>query len=170
MSDEEERDKEETTELEEGDNAGKEEKAESLLQRMKGKAKEVQSSVAEKIAETSDAAQEKFLEKLNELNDLLPCIRELGYSVEAVEVGVGLLPEVGIEVSGLAKTMDVATYERVMEEQRDKKVLSLILRTLQTTSTWQKKIHLMAMGCDRATITLGIPPKITLKFEKSLPS
>lgn len=60
-------------------------------------------------------------------------------------------------------------YERVLEEQKDKKVLGLVLRALQTTSMWQQKIQLMELGCDRATITLGIPPKITLKFEKVAP-
>ncbi len=45
-------------------------------------------------------------------------------------------------------------------------MLSLVLRALQTTSMWQQKIAFMDLGCDRATITLGIPPKITLKFDK----
>ena len=150
--------------------ADKEESAdkESLFQRMKDKAKEVQSSVAEKIAETSEAAQEKVRDKLNELNSLLPCIRELGYSVDSVQIGIGLLPDVGIDVSGLAKTMDEATYERVLEEQKENKVISLILRTLHTASSWQQKVHLMEMISDQATITLGIPPKMTLKFHKAV--
>lgn len=142
------------------------EKEESLFQRMKEKAKEVQSSVAEKIAETSEAAQDKVREKLNDLNNLLPAIRELGYSVDAVQIGIGLLPDVGIDVSGLAKTMDEATYERVLEEQQENKVISLILKTLHTASSWQQKIHLMEMVSDQATITLGIPPKLTLKFQR----
>jgi hypothetical protein len=148
------------------DEGEKGEKGESLLRRMKDRAKGVQTSVAEKLAETSEAAQDKLREKLNELNEMLPVIRELGYTVEGIDVGVGLLPEVGINVSGLTHTMDVATYERVLEEQKDKKMLGLILRTLQTTSAWQQKIHFMDMSCDRATITVGIPPKVTLKFEK----
>jgi hypothetical protein len=139
----------------------------SLLQRMKEKAKEVQGVVAEKLAETAEAAQDKLRDKLNEVNEILPVIRQLGYSVDAVQIGLGLLPEVGIDVSGLAKTMDEATYQRVLEEQADNKVTVLILRTLQTTSTWQQKIQLMDMGCDQATITLGLPPKMTLKFQKS---
>lgn len=143
------------------------EKEESLFQRMKDKAKEVQSSVAEKIAETSEAAQDKVREKLNELNNLLPAIRELGYSVDGVQIGIGLLPEVGIDVSGLAKTMDQATYERVLEEQQDNKVISLILKTLNTASSWQQKIQLMEMVSDQATITLGIPPKLTIKFQRA---
>ena len=138
----------------------------SLFQRLKGKAREVQSTVAEKIAETSEAAQEKLREKLDELDGLLPAIRELGYTVDAVQIGIGLLPEIGIDVSGLARTMDAATYERVLEEQKENKVISLVLRTLQTTSTWQQKIHFAALGCDQATITLGLPPRITLKFTK----
>lgn len=149
-----------------GEPDGEEADKESLLQRLKGKAREVQSTVAEKIAETSEAAQDKLREKLDELNGLLPAIRELGYTVDAVQVGIGLLPEIGIDVSGLARTMDAATYERVLEEQKENKVISLILKALQTTSSWQQKIHFADMGCDQATITLGLPPSITLKFTK----
>ena len=145
-----------------------EDKEGSLFQRMKDKAKEVQSSVAEKIAETTEAAQDKLRDKLNELNSLLPCIRELGYSVDSVQIGIGLLPDVGIDVSGLAKTMDQATYDRVLEEQKENKVISLILRTLHTASMWQQKIQLMEMISDQATITLGIPPKMTLKFHRAV--
>ena len=158
---------EEVSEETSDENAEPAEKEGSLFQRMKEKAKEVQSSVADKIAETSEAAQDKVREKLNELNSLLPCIRELGYSVDSVQIGIGLLPDVGIDVSGLAKTMDEATYERVLEEQKDNKVISLILRTLHTASSWQQKIHLMEMISDQATITLGIPPKLTLKFHRA---
>ena len=151
----------------EPESSEKDEKEESLFQRMKEKAKEVQSSVAEKIADASEAAQDKVREKLNELNSLLPCIRELGYSVDAVQIGIGLLPEVGIDVSGLSKTMDEATYQRVLEEQKENRVISLILKTLNTASSWQQKIQLMEMVSDQATITLGIPPKLTLKFNRA---
>ena len=143
------------------------EKARGMQTSVAEKAKGMQDSVAEKIAETSEAAQDKFRDKLNELNSILPCIRELGYSVDAIHVGLGLLPDVSIEVSGLAKTMDNETYERVLEAQKDNKLTCLILRALQTTSVWQKKIHFMNMGCDHATVTLGIPPKMTLKFDKT---
>ena len=145
---------------------GEAEDKESLFQRLKGVARDVQSTVAEKIAETSEAAQEKLREKLDELNGLLPAIREVGYTVDAVQVGIGLLPEIGIDVSGLARTMDAEAFERVMEEQKENKVIGLILRTLQTTSSWQQKIHFANLGCDQATITLGLPPRITLKFTK----
>lgn len=151
----------------EPESSEKDEKEESLFQRMKEKAKEVQSSVAEKIADASEAAQDKVREKLNELNSLLPCIRELGYSVDAVQIGIGLLPEVGIDVSGLSKTMDEGTYQRVLEEQKENRVISLILKTLNTASSWQQKIQLMEMVSDQATITLGIPPKLTLKFNRA---
>ncbi|HKE14426.1 MAG TPA: hypothetical protein VKB80_06165 [Kofleriaceae bacterium] len=152
------------------DGGAVEEKGESLLQRVKDKAKGVHGAVADKLAETSEAAQEKVREKLAELNELVPTIRALGYSVDGIQVGIGLLPDVGIDVSGLARTMDAAAYERVLEEQKDNKVVSLIVRTLQTTSSWQQKIHFIDMGCDQATITLGIPPKVTLKFAKAGPS
>jgi len=49
---------------------------------------------------------------------------------------------------------------------KDKKLLCSVLKTLQAASGLHDKIHIVGMKSDSATITLGLPPKITLKFKK----
>jgi hypothetical protein len=147
--------------------ADADEKGGALLQKLKDKAKDVRSSVAEKISEASEAGQEKLKEAMGEVNGIVPALGELGYSVESIQLGVGLIPDISIEVSGLTKTMDEATFHRVLEEQAGNKVLSVVLRTLQSASALQHKLHIMGMRSDTAVITLGLPPKLTLKFKKT---
>lgn len=71
-----------------------------------------------------------------------------------------------IEISGLTKTMDEQSYQRLLKEKKDEKLLSSVLRTLQTASTLHDRVHIAGMKSDAAAITLGLPPKVNLKFTK----
>ena len=148
--------------------ADTDENSESIVQRMKDKAQEMQSSIAEKLTEVSETGMEKLKDTAGELDELLPLIRDLGYSVDGIQIGVGLVPDAAIEIGGLTKTMDENAYHRILDEQKDKKVLCGVLRALQTASALHHKIHIVGMRSDSATITLGLPPKINLKFKKDV--
>jgi hypothetical protein len=53
-----------------------------------------------------------------------------------------------------------------MEEQKERKMLINIIKSLQTLSTLQNRVHIMGMRSDNISITLGLPPKATLNFKK----
>jgi hypothetical protein len=138
----------------------------SVIDRMKEKAKDIHAGVTEKIADFSEAGMGKVKEMLAEVNAILPFITELGYTTEGISVGIGLMPDISIEVSGLTKTMDETTYQRILEEQKEREVLVAILKALQTASALQSKIKFFGMRADVATITISLPSKLTLKFKK----
>jgi hypothetical protein len=142
------------------------EKSGSVFQIMKDKAKGVQTGLAGTISKASEAGSTKLKEMTDEVDEILPLIRELGYSVDGIQVGVGLIPDIVIEISGLTKTLDEKAYRRILEEKKDKKLLCSVLKTLQTASGLHDKIHIVGMKSDSAAITLGLPPKINLKFKK----
>lgn len=143
-----------------------EEKGGSIFQKMKGRAKEMQADLAEKITQASEAGSNKLRETVEELNEILPVVHDLGYAVDGITVGVGLIPDIAIDISGLSKKMDEETYQRILKEKEDKKLLCAVLRTLQTSSGLHDKIHISGMKSDSATISLTLPPKINLKFKK----
>ncbi|MEN6311286.1 MAG: hypothetical protein ABFD80_07075 [Acidobacteriota bacterium] len=138
----------------------------SVFRMMKDKARGVQAGIAGKISQASEVGLTKLKEMTDEVNEILPLIGELGYSVESIQVGVGLIPDIIIEISGLTKKMDEEAYRRILAEKEGKKLLGNVLRTLQTTSGLHDKIHIAGMKSDTGTLTLGLPPKITLKFKK----
>jgi hypothetical protein len=146
--------------------ADADEKTESIFQKVKDKAKDVQTTVTEKIAGVADSGMEKLMEMIPETDEIQSLIRELGYTVEGIVVGVGLIPDIAIEISGLTKTMDEETYNRMLEEHKNEIIIISVLKTLQTASALQHKITIMGMRSDSATITLGLSPKINLKFKK----
>lgn len=143
------------------------EKSDSVLQKVKGKAQEVQSGLVDRVSDASAAGMEKLKDISAELDDLVPLIGQLGYAVERVQIGIGVIPDVAVQISGLTRTMDESAYNRILEEQKEKKVLCAVLRALQTASIMQQKIQIVQMRSDTATITLSIPPKISLDFRKS---
>ena len=144
----------------------KEPTKESLLRRLKDRAEEMQAGVSEKIAAVSEGGAAEIKERIAELNEIIPLIADLGYSVDGIRIGVGLIPDVGLAISGLTKTMPEATYNRILQEEKDKPILVNVIKALQTASAMQQRIHIMGMRADSASITLGIPPKITLEFRK----
>jgi hypothetical protein len=140
---------------------------ESMFNKLKGKAMEVHASVTEKITDASEASMEKIQEAIAELDEVSPFLCELGYTVEGIKIGVGLIPDVSIDIGGMTKTMPVETYVRILEEHKDKKILISIVKTLQTVSALQHKVHFMGMRSDNITITLGLPPKVSMNFRKT---
>jgi hypothetical protein len=139
----------------------------SLLNRLKDKAMEVHAGVTEKIANVSDAGMEKLQEMMAEVEEISPFLCELGYTVEGIKVAIGLIPDISIDIGGMTKTMPEETYQRIMEEHKDKVVLVSIVKALQTISALQNRVHFLGMRSDNATITLGLPPKVSLNFKKT---
>ncbi len=141
---------------------------ESMLGGMKRKAKEAQASVADRIADASESVQGKVLDATAGVNEILPVIRELGYTVEGINVAVGLIPDVTIDISGLAKTIEDGRYQEVLEEHKDSKLRVGVIKALQGMSLMHQKVQIGQMTQDTASITLGFPPKVTLKFKRTV--
>lgn len=133
----------------------------------KEKLQEVQANIAEKINDASEVGMEKLQELMAEVDEISPILRELGYTLESLQVSVGLIPNVSIDIGGMTKTMPEETYQKVLEEHKDRKILISVVKTLQTVSALQQKVHFMGMRSDMVTITLGLPPKVILKFNKT---
>lgn len=105
-----------------------------MINKLKDKALEVHANVSEKITNSSEASMEKFQEIIAEVDEISPFILELGYTVDCIQVEVGLIPSVSIDISGMTKTMPEETYKRILEEQKDRNILINVVKTLQTVS------------------------------------
>jgi hypothetical protein len=147
--------------------AGNDEEDKSLAGRLKGKVQDVQSSITDALAGASEASVEKLKGAVTEVNELLPLIRELGYSVDGINVGIGLVPDVSISISGLTKTMDEALYRRILDEHKEDRILCGVLIALQSASAIQGKLQFLGMASDTCAITLGLPPKVSLHFKRT---
>jgi len=148
--------------MEEGDKPN-----DSILQRLKGKADTFREDAAGKLAEITGAAGEEVRQRLAEVNDIVPLIAELGYSLDGITLGLGLMPDIQLKISGLSRTMPEGTYRRVLEEHRDRAMLIAVVKALQTASETHQRIRILGMHSDNASLTLGLPPKVSLEFKKN---
>jgi hypothetical protein len=138
-----------------------------MLDKLKDKALEIHASVSEKIADSTDASMEKLQDMMTEVNEISPVINELGYTVDSINVEVGLMPSISLDISGMTKTIPEETYNRILEEHKDRNILINVIKTLQNASVLQNKVHILGMLSDHITIALGLPPKMILKFKKT---
>lgn len=127
----------------------------------------MQDGVEDKIADVSEAAQDKVEKAINDVNEILPVIQELGYTVDGVNIAIGIIPDITIDISGLAKTIEDTKYQQILEEHKGHTLRISVVKALQTMSSMHQKIRFGQMESDNASITLGLPPKITLKFKKN---
>jgi hypothetical protein len=75
------------------------------------------------------------------VNEILPVIQELGYAVDGVSIALGIIPDVTIDISGLAKTIEDAKYQQILEEHKGHKLRISVVKTLQTASSMHQKIR-----------------------------
>ncbi len=138
----------------------------SIVQRLRNRAGEIHADAAEAWGSISGAANEEVKGRITELNSLVPMIAELGYSVDGIQIAIGPIPDVVLKISGLSRTMPEDRYRRVLEEHKDKPVLLAVVKALQAASGLHQRIHFMGMRSDTASVVLGLPPKVTLEFNR----
>jgi len=125
---------------------------------------ELRDQVAVKAAELKAAGLEKLTELLNDFNAALPVLREAGYTLNGVEVGVGLPPEVKAEFVVSAE-VEPANIERVLAEHADKKFTVLLMKAMH--QAWQIQARIKLAGGLKPlglSVDLGIVPRVTIKF------
>ena len=68
-----------------------------------------------KARELTNSASELVIKLLDEFNAALPTMKALGFSVEDLQVGMGLLPEVHAKLVAAADKVDVKAIDGMIE-------------------------------------------------------
>ena len=122
------------------------------LTKLKDGAKSLKGSVNDKLKEVMD-----------EINDIMPIIKEVGYSVNEVEVELGVLPKI---IPHFRKIEDMSEEEMniVIEKYKDRKLTYLIVSSLAKAASMQKSIQLSSLKFTEVEIEAGAVPSVKLKF------
>lgn len=123
---------------------------------MLGKARELTGSVSEAISKL-----------LDEFNAAQPTLTALGFSVQDVQVGMGVFPEISAKLTARAADVDVKTLDELIEKKKDQKTLGTILKMLQTAYTVRDQLGDLGLNGVEIDLTLGLPPKVSVGFIKS---
>ncbi|TCK02493.1 hypothetical protein [Phorcysia thermohydrogeniphila] len=138
-----------------------------MLKNISSKLREQSEKVKGKIpvVDLSNLGVEKINESIKQLKDVLPLVKEAGYTLSEIEVEVGMPPTVIIHFQvGSGST----SLEDILSELREEnKVGYSIIKGLLFASKVQESLKLKDEKLEEVEIELGIPPKVVLHFQKS---
>jgi DNA replicative helicase MCM subunit Mcm2 (Cdc46/Mcm family) len=117
------------------------------------------------ISDFKDESKEKIIGVVNNVGDLLPIIAETGYSLKQVEVEISIPPGIVLHFEK-TKNISPEKIEEILEENKDKDLLKIIVKSLVSADELHKKIKLGNMVFRDIVIGLGIPPKVNICFVK----
>jgi predicted regulator of amino acid metabolism with ACT domain len=94
-------------------------------------------------------------------------MQALGFSVEDIQVTMGLLPEISAKLTAEAAKIDVKALDEMIKKKSEQKTLVAVLKALQTAYNIRDQLGDLGLKGIEIDVTLGIPPKISIGFVKS---
>jgi hypothetical protein len=101
----------------------------------------------------------------DEVNDLMPTIKQAGYHVEGVDLAASISPKVYIRCK---MEIDVSPEERQKLEASlaHKRVAGVVVRALFRVSDAQKKFQFGTMRPSGVVVELGLSPGVTVLYRE----
>jgi hypothetical protein len=124
-------------------------------------------SMMGKAKDFAGSANEGVSKMLDEFNAALPTMRALGFTVQDIQVGMGLLPEVKAKLAASADNIDVKAIDEIIQKKSEQKTLVTVLKALQTAYNVRDRLGDLGLKGVEINATLGLPPNISIGFIKS---
>lgn len=126
-------------------------------------ADDLKGHVTAKANELKDASLAKLAETLDDFNAALPVIREAGYTLSNVGIGIGLPPKVTASFL-VSSEVSAETVERLMLEHAQRKFTLLLLKSLHQAWQLHTKIKIAGLKPRGLSVELGLIPIVSVKF------
>lgn len=117
------------------------------------------------LSDVKDAGWNKVNVLVNDVLGLAPLIEVAGFNLKELHVEAGIPPGI-LLMFFKDKEVDAQTINNLLEENKDKEILILIVRGLQKADELQKSINLAHYKFSGLNMKLGLPPQVSLKFIK----
>jgi len=118
------------------------------------------------LSDLKDAGWENISTVVNDILGLAPLIEVTGFSMKDVCVDASILPSITLAFVK-QKDVDPETIEKLLEENKDREMLTLIVRSLQKADSLQKGMKLSNYSFRGLSMKIGLPPDISLKFSRN---
>ena len=117
------------------------------------------------LKDAKEAGAEKINGFVNDILGLAPLIEVTGFNMRDVSVEVGIPP--GMAIAFIKeKDVDAETINQLLEDNKDKEMLKLIVRALLKADAMQKGMNLSHYKFSGLSMKIGLPPDISLKFTR----
>jgi hypothetical protein len=139
------------------------EQAQSSLSTLANKTDELVEQAAAKVEELKDAGSAKLLETLDDFNNSLPILREAGFSLVAIELGMGIPPTMTAEFHP-SQEASSANVERLLTQHADKKLTVVLIKALHNAWQVQSKLAIGGLTPTEILVEVGLIPSVIVKF------
>lgn len=112
-----------------------------------------------------EMSQDKLNNLVNDILGLAPLIEVTGFNMKDVSVDVSIPPGISLQFVK-EKDVDPKTIEKLLEENKEKKILSLIVQGLKKADDLQKGMNLSHYLFRGLSMRIGLPPDISLKYTR----
>ena len=127
------------------------------------KAKQAAADVNDKVGDPSGKVGEAVLAVVKDLNDALPHLAKAGYTMNELEIEVGILPKLiphftVNEISG-------ENIEQSLKDLEENTVGYALFTALRKATDLQQKLIIDGMSFARIEIELGLTPVVRLSYK-----
>ena len=123
-----------------------------------------------KAQELTGAAADAAGKLVDELNEALPSLRALGFTVKDLRVGMGLTPDIGVKLIASTDSIDVKKIKEIMEKHPDNRTLTGALKALLLAYNIKQEIGDLPCKGVEIDVALGLPPHIGVAFVPNAPA
>ncbi|MCA9663063.1 MAG: hypothetical protein KC486_32310 [Myxococcales bacterium] len=137
-----------------------------MRDRLKGKAEAAQAKVSEVIGALQTKGGEELARLSASIEEIAPAVESLGYRVLGARITVGVPPSAAIGLGGLSQRVEPERFDAVIAENAGKSTVVAVLKALKHVAGVHSKVTIKGLQADMAEITLGLPPSVSLMFER----
>jgi hypothetical protein len=111
-----------------------------------------------------DTASDGVGKLLDEINDVLPTMRALGFSVTSFRLTTALPPELLFTLLASVNTLDAGRIKELIQKNGEKKLLITVLKALEAAYHIKEQLGDSCFSTVQMDIALGLSPKISVNF------
>ena len=130
---------------------------------LKAKVTDVKELITEQVASVSEMGLAKLNETLIDFNEALPALREAGYTLNGVNIEIGVPPKIVANFSGGGGAPD-EKIEALLAKNVDRKLTVMLIRSVQQATKLQSNINIIGLKPLGLAIEIGLVPKVVVKF------
>lgn len=104
---------------------------------------------------------------LDELNEMLPILLGLGFTIRGLHVNIGLTPEVSATFVSSTDTIDPGVVQDQIEKNAGKRLIVTTLKGLLAAYHVRRQVPDLPVKGIELELTLGLSPKVDVRFVSS---
>ncbi|MFL2528562.1 MAG: hypothetical protein ACJ0Q6_02570 [Candidatus Azotimanducaceae bacterium] len=130
-------------------------------------AKQTAADVKDKVSDPSGKVSDAVSDIVSKLNEALPYLAKAGYTMDCLEIEVGVPPKL-IPHFSVAEVL-AETIELSLAELEGNTMGYALLKALLRATDLQQKVEIEGMSFDRIEIEVGLLPAVRLSYKTTNP-